>query len=307
MLTPTDLRLKWVIKIPANKVTVNMQALARWLRQHLWAAFLAHQAGLFIIVISFLSTVKRLTGRTIHLGRDPIGLVDGAVLVVLSIAVILLTRFFYHWIKGDKAPSLGIRLTPRRSLDLLIGLLIGFAIVIAPWVSALWRGTASINDRITTHFDSFKVARILIIAFFMLLLQAILEEVTNRAFPMRLWAHRSLAFRMIVPSIFFVAIHIVSEQFSRERIGLLFMAGIIQSIAYALTGNIWLASGLHAGANFAGFSVSGLWHAGAIVALIGRPTIPYWVADLFMLAVFGAALLLRRRLGTKSAPIGAVL
>src|SRR6185437_10299572 len=36
----------------------------------------AHQTGLFLVVIAFLSSVRRLTGRTIHLGKDPIGLVD---------------------------------------------------------------------------------------------------------------------------------------------------------------------------------------------------------------------------------------
>jgi membrane protease YdiL (CAAX protease family) len=151
------------------------------------------------------------------------------------------------------------------------------------------------------------VARILTVAFFMLLLQAIMEETTSRAFPMRLWEHRSLAFRIIVPSIFFVAIHLVSEQFSLERIGVLFMAGILQSIAYALTGNIWLASGLHAGANFAGFSITGLWHAGAIVALIGQPTIPNWAAGMVMLAVFSAIFVLLRLYRAKlpSVPISA--
>jgi membrane protease YdiL (CAAX protease family) len=276
-----------------------MEALATWFRKHLWAAFLAHQAGLFIIAIVFLSSVRRITGRTIHLGKDPIGLGDGAALVVLSIAVILLTRVFYRWIKKDNAPSLGISLTPRRSLDLLIGILIGVAFVIAPWVSALWRGTASIYDRINAHFDTFSVVRILTVAFVMLLLQGIMEETTSRAFPMRLWEHRSLAFRVIVPSIFFVAIHLVSEPFSLERIGILFMAGILQSIAYALTGNIWLASGLHAGANFAGFSISGLWHAGAVVALVGQPTIPNWAAGMIMLALFSTVLVLRRPDGAK--------
>ena len=284
-----------------------MGALATWFRQHLWAAFLVHQAGLFIIAIVFLSSVRRITGRTIHLSKDPIGLGDGALLVVLSIGVILLTRVFYRWIKGDSAPSLGVALTPRRFLDLVIGLLIGFAFVIAPWISALLRGTASIYDRINAHFDRFSVARILTVAFFMLLLQAIMEETTSRALPMRLWEHRTLAFRMIVPSIFFVTIHLVNEQFSFERIGVLFMAGILQSIAYALTGNIWLASGLHAGANFAGFSISGLWYAGAVVALIGEPTIPYWVAGMLMLAVFSAIFVLLRlhRAKLPSGPIGA--
>jgi membrane protease YdiL (CAAX protease family) len=284
-----------------------MEALARWFRQHLWAAFLAHQAGVLIVVIVFLSSVKRITGRTIHFGKDPMGLVDGTVLVVLSIAVILLTRVFYRWVKGDSAPSLGIALTPRRSLDLLIGILIGFAFVIAPWISALWQGTASIYDRINAHFDSFTVIRILTVAFFMLLLQAILEETTNRAFPMRLWEHRSLAFRLVVPSIFFVALHLPNEPFSFVRIGVLFMMGLLLGIAYAFTGNIWFASGVHMGGNLAAFSVSGLWHAGAIVALIGQPTIPYWAATMIMLAVFSALFVLLRQYRAKlqSAPIGA--
>jgi membrane protease YdiL (CAAX protease family) len=283
-----------------------MDALRKWFRQHLWAAFLAHQASLFIIAITFLWLVRRLTGRTIHLGRDPIELGDGTAAVVLAIAVILLTRIFYRWIKGDNAPSLGLALTPRRFMELVVGLVIGVAFVIAPWASALWLGTASIHDRITAHFDSFSVVRILAVALFMLLLQAIMEETTSRAFPMRLWEHRSLAFRMIVPSIFFVAIHLVSEQFSLERSGVLFMAGILQSLAYALTGNVWFASGLHAGANIAGFSVTGLWHAGAVVALVGRPTIPNWAAGMFMLAVLSVVFAWQRRNRAKpaSAAIG---
>ena len=284
-----------------------MEALATWLKRNLWAAFLAHQAGLAIIAIVFLSLVKRITFRTIHFLRDPIGLGDGTALVVLSIAVILLTRVFYLWIKGGEAPPLGIAVTPRRFLDLVVGLLTGFVFTIAPWVSALWRGTASIHDRITNHFDSFSVARILTVAFFMLLLQGLMEETTNRAFPMRLWEHRSLAFRMIVPSIFFVAIHMVSEPFSFERTGVLFMAGLQLSIAYALTGNVWLASGVHTGANLAGFSIGGLWHAGAVVALVGRPSIPYWAVTMIMLAVFSAMFALTRLYRAKlpAAQIGA--
>jgi hypothetical protein len=48
-----------------------MEALETWFRQHLSAAFLAYQAGLFSIVIGFLWAVRRTTGRTIHLGKDP--------------------------------------------------------------------------------------------------------------------------------------------------------------------------------------------------------------------------------------------
>jgi membrane protease YdiL (CAAX protease family) len=282
-----------------------MEVLATWLKRNFWAVFLAHQAGLAIIAIVFLSLVRRITGRTIHFLRDPIGLGDGAVLVVLSIAVILLTHVLYRWIKGENAPSLGIAPTPRRFLELVIGLLIGFGFTIGPWASAVWMGTASIHDRITNHFDSFSVARILTVAFVMLLLQSAMEETTSRAFPMRLWEHRSLAFRMIVPSAFFVAVHLVSEPFRFERIGVLFVAGLTLSMAYALTGNIWLASGIHAGANLAAFSIGGMWHAGASVALIGRPTIPYWVISMIMLGGFGATLALQTWYRARFEPVPA--
>jgi hypothetical protein len=272
-----------------------MKALAIWLKQHRWAAFLAHQAGIFLLALIFLSSVRRITGRTIHLGRDPVGLGDGAALIILSVAVILLTRLFYHWVRREKAPPLGIALSPRRFLDLVVGILIGFAFAVAPWVNALWRGTAAIRDSINAHFDDFSVTRILVAAFFLLLLQAVAEETANRAFPMRLWENRSLAFRIIVPSIFFAAIHLADERFDFGRIGVLLMAGIVQSIAYALTGNIWLTSGVHAGANLASFSFSGLWHAGAVVSLRGQPTIPNWATVMVMLIGFGATFALLRR------------
>jgi membrane protease YdiL (CAAX protease family) len=277
-----------------------MKAFSTWLRSHLWAAFLIHQAGLFLIALGFLSSVRRITGRDVHLGKDPIGLGDGTAAVVLSVGVILLTRVFYRWVKGNQAPSLGLGLTPRRSLDLVIGILIGFLWALGPWLVALWLGTAAVYDRITTHFDSFSVARILTVAFLMLLLQALMEETANRAFPMKLWEHRSLAFRLVVPSIFFIAIHLVSEPFSFERIGVLFTAGLLFGFAYLLTGNVWLASGLHAGGNIAGYSISGLWHDGAVVALTGRPTIPYWTTGLIMLGVFSVAYVLLQRYQAKS-------
>lgn len=272
-----------------------MQVILEWLKRHLWAAFLLHQSLLFLLAISFLSSIRRITGRTIHLGRDPIGFIDGAALIVLSLGVIFLTNWFYHLLKGKDAEPLGIGFSPRRLLDLTVGLIIGAAFVIAPWISAISLGTATIADRIDAHFDSFSVVRILAIAFFLLLLQAIMEETANRAFPMRLWEHRSLIFRLIVPSVFFALIHLADEQFGFERLAVLLMAGVIQSLAYLLTGNIWFTSGLHAGANIASFSITGLWHAGAIVSVAGQPAIPNFVTILIMLVLLSLVFILKRR------------
>jgi hypothetical protein len=53
-------------------------SIAKFLKHHRWAVFLAHQSLIFVI-----------TGRNIHLGRDPVGLIDGAALVALSAGLIL--------------------------------------------------------------------------------------------------------------------------------------------------------------------------------------------------------------------------
>jgi membrane protease YdiL (CAAX protease family) len=270
-----------------------VKPVAEFFRQRLWLVFVVHQLLIFITAILFLSSVRRLTGRTIHLGRDPVGLIDGAALVVLSLLVIVFTSVLYHWIKGKNASALGIGFSLRRLVDLLVGLVIGCVAIALPYVIGLWLGTMSIHDRITAHFDSLTVTRILAVAFFLLLLQSVMEETANRAFPIRLWQHRSLLFRIIVPSIFFAAIHFAGEEISLERSGVLLIAGVTHSLAYVLTGNIWLASGLHAGANIASFLPTGLWHAGAAVALVGHVPVSNWIMAMFLLLVFGVLVLLK--------------
>jgi membrane protease YdiL (CAAX protease family) len=266
-----------------------VKSLREFLQQRLWLVFVAHQLFVFMTAVLFLTSVRRLSGRTIHLGRDPVGLVDGAVLIVLSVVVIALTRVMYHWIKGNDATPLGIALSPRRLVHLLVGLIIGAVLIGLPYAVGLWIGTMSIYDRITAHFDSLTVMRIIAVAFFLLLLQSVMEETVNRAFPMRLWEHRSLLFRIIVPSIFFAAIHLADENVSFERFGILLIGGVTHSLAYALTGNIWFASGLHAGANIASFLPTGLWHAGAVVALVGNVPVSNLIMALLMLLVLAIA------------------
>lgn len=272
-----------------------MKAFLELLQKHLWAAFFLHQLAIFAIAVGFLSAVRRLSGRNIHLGREPVGFIDGIALIALSVAVIYLTNLFYYWLKGKDAPPLGIALSPRRFLDLIIGLIVGFAFAVAPWINAFLRNTAAITDRIDAHFDGFSIARILTFAFVLLLVQGVMEETANRAFPMRIWQHRSLLFRLAVPSLFFALIHLADENFSFERFSVLIIAGFIQGVAYALTGNIWFASGLHTGANVASFSITGLWHAGAIVSVSGYSTVPNWVTTFLFLVLLSVVFVLKQK------------
>ena len=272
-----------------------MKKILKWLKIHLWAAFLLYQFFVFALAFGFLTSIRKLTGREIHLGRDPLGLIDGLALIFLSVGVIFLTHRFYHFLKSDSAKSLGIAFSFSRLLQMLFGLALGFAFFIAPWVNAVLRGTATITDRIDFHFDKFSAVKILSFALVLLILQAFMEETVNRAFPLRIWEHRSLLFRLFFPSIIFALIHLADEQFNLERFGVLIMAGIIQSFAYLLTENIWFTSGLHAGANIASFSITGLWHAGALVSITGETAIQNWMTTLIILVLISSTFFLKQK------------
>jgi membrane protease YdiL (CAAX protease family) len=271
-----------------------MDAIREFLARRLWLAFFLHQLLIFALAFGFLNLVRSLSGRTIHGGREAIGLIDGIGLVLLSVGVIVFTIFFYRWLRGKDAPPLGIEISVRRFIELLTGLFIGSVFVISPYLIALWSGRMTAADSITAHFDNFQIFQMIAIAFFLLLVQSVMEETTNRAFPIRLWEHRSLVFRLLVPSIFFALIHLADEGFSFERIAVLITAGITLSLAYLLTGNIWFASGIHTGANVAAFSVTGLWHAGAVVALTGESAFPNWLAGVLMLVLMSVLFFVSR-------------
>jgi membrane protease YdiL (CAAX protease family) len=268
---------------------------ANFFRRHTWAVFLAHQSLLFASAFGFLSAVRSLTGRDIHLGREPVGALGGAALLLLSAALVALTWALYRWTCGREAPSLGLRLTRGRAAACALGAFAGFVLAAWPWAVGLWTGDSFVRDHVGAHFDGASVAVTVAWALVLLFASAFTEEVVNRAFPMRLWRHRSLAFRVLVPSLFFAAAHLAGEPFGAGRFAALVAGGVAQSLAYALAGHVWLPAGLHFGANFAGFSASGLWHAGAVVEVVGRPLAPGWTPTLLILLVSLAAFALRRR------------
>ena len=133
----------------------------KFLRHHLWVVFLAHQLLILGIALLSLNLVRRITGRTIHGGRDPIGFLDGAALVALAVGVIVMTRILYHWVKGPGAHPLGLAMSLRRFLELIAGLLIGFGFFLFPYLHGLWRGTAFIHERIGAHVGPLTAASLI--------------------------------------------------------------------------------------------------------------------------------------------------
>ncbi len=245
-----------------------------------WSAFLILQMIHFACIWSFLNLVRLFTGKTIHGFKDPFGAIDGAGFVLLTLLILVFTTELYRRVAGNTAPPLGFALSSTQAVNCLLGMVIGFLLQSAPWLLGLTTGRLKVEDRVWAHFNPAGVVRVLCVGMFFLTLSSVLEEGACRAFPMALWERYPLAIRILVPSIFFAALHLADERFDLLQFYERFMFGVVLSVAYALTSNIWLAVGLHTGINYACFAVSGLWHTAALVKTSGRPVLLQWAPDL---------------------------
>ena len=234
-----------------------------------WSAFLILQAIQFACFWSFLNLVRLFTGKTIHGLKDPFGAIDGAGYVLLTLLILVFTTELYRLVAGNTAPPLGFALSSTRTLNCLLGMVIGFLVQSIPWLLGLTTGRLKVEDRVWAHFNPAGVLRVLCVGIFFLILTSVLEEGACRAFPMKLWERYPLALRILVPSFFFAVLHLADERFNLLSFYIRFMFGVVQSVAYALTNNIWFAVGVHTGINYAYFAVSGVWHGAAVVKLSG--------------------------------------
>lgn len=120
-----------------------MKSLNGFLGAHTWVVFLGHQAFLFATAVGFLYSVRRLNGRAVHLGRDPLGVSGGAALVALSLTVVGLTWALYECVREEDSRPIGIKPSGRRLFEMVVGAGAGFALAAWPWAFALASGRAS--------------------------------------------------------------------------------------------------------------------------------------------------------------------
>jgi membrane protease YdiL (CAAX protease family) len=245
-----------------------------------WSAFLILQAIQFACCWSYLNLVRLFTGKTIHGFKDPFGAIDGAGFVLLTFLILVFTDELYRRVAGNTAPPLGFSLSSMRTVNCLLGMVIGFLVQSIPWLLGLTTGCLKVEDRVWAHFNPAGVVRVLCVGMFFLTLSSVLEEGACRAFPMALWERYPLAIRILVPSFFFAVLHLADERFDLLKFYERFMFGVVLSVAYALTNNIWFAVGLHTGINYACMAVNGLWHAAAVVDLSGRLGRLQWAPEI---------------------------
>jgi membrane protease YdiL (CAAX protease family) len=279
-----------------------IEKLRRFLVNQKWALFLLQQVLLFAMSVAIIMLVRKFTGKTVHGGRDPFGFWDGsAVLLVMTLMAWISARL-YRWAEGPDAPPLGLAPARRMLPDFAIGTAVAYAIGAWPTLLAILLGQQRVTDTMWAHFGPLGIAQNLLIGGIFLVANSLSEEAANRAFPMQLMRRYSVVLQVLVPSVIFAAVHLADESFRPSAFLFRTVAGVVFSLCYALTRNIWLASGVHTGMNLSSVWCRGQWHVGSLVALEGSDVGPEWLVDAIWLVIaVGGLWILRRRLAPAAA------
>jgi membrane protease YdiL (CAAX protease family) len=261
-----------------------------------WIFFVCQQAALLTVGWAFLHLVRWYSGRTIHAAKNPLGAINTLFVFVLWIAVSAGTYVFYRLTEGTNAPPFGVPLSLHKTVDFLAGLVTGLIVVGSPKLLGILVGTISITETIRAHYSPAAIVGYVLLGFLLLLGNSLSEEITSRAYPMQLFREKALWIRILLPSVFFAIIHLADERFKFSAFYERTIAGVVLSIAYAISGNIWLASGIHTGMNASIVWTNGAWWVGALVKTTGRAIVPDWALDLVwtLVSVIGFAYLVRR-------------
>ncbi|WP_375765602.1 CPBP family glutamic-type intramembrane protease [Archangium gephyra] len=274
-----------------------------FLRRHDWLAFLLQQVLVFILAFVLLQGARLLTGKSIHGGKDMMGPVEFVAMLVLFSAMMGVSVWVYREVAGPKAPALGLVPGVRRLGHYLVGLALGLAVAGWPLFVSLASGEMRVTETLFSRFEATGILGMLALGTVTLTANSIVEEVTSRAVPFQLFRHRALLFRLLVPALLFAALHLADEPF---RLGAFYsrtLAGIVFGLAYLLTRDIWLASGLHTGTNQAVLLASGKWHMGALFLASGERFGSAWADSVsWTLLALGLGWMLSRRHGGARAP-----
>ena len=263
--------------------------------ERLRAALLFALQQLLIAASGFamLWLIRRFTGHTVHGAADEVGFVEALAILVVYGLHLLITVGLFRRAAADR--SLGLAPSGRGLRDCVLGFGVALLLYGGPWIAGLAVGDARITDTLAAHAASISAVQV---GFWVLalLVNSVVEEATCRAFPMQLWSRERLWFRVLVPALAFAAFHLIDEPFDGGAFFFRSSAGVLFGLAYATTGNAWLAVGLHTGLNYASIARSGLWHAGAWARVEGVPVVPVEVSTLAAIAIVGWIFVARNKL-----------
>jgi membrane protease YdiL (CAAX protease family) len=203
------------------------------------AAFLGMWVALTSVVV--LSAVA-VGGEGFYGIRHVRVTVEIGLMLAVIIPLIVMVLFV------DKRPLATAGFAPARLLDVLIGTVIGAAILMAPLGLLLATGAAAYSPDLSS-FD----ATALGLGVFVCLVNVVTQQALVRSYIFQeLWAKYGAWVAALVTTAIFVALH--AGPISQGTQGLvaaanIVLASLMMSLAYVRTGQLWLATGIHLGWN----------------------------------------------------------
>jgi membrane protease YdiL (CAAX protease family) len=242
--------------------------------------------AIFLLLLVIFSIMLQAIAFAI-LGILPIEYSDSGFLnEVFGRGVLLIATVISGWFCGsflEHLPfrALGVWFTKNWLKDLLFGLLLGvlalsFAVLIAVVAGGL---------EFTRNQNAAQSAILLTLGYSLIIFAfaAAAEEVLFRGYMLQTFARANLAwFAILLPSLFFGAVHLGNNDSSWLSTINTFIAGILFSVAYLKTRTLWLPFGLHLMWNwvqgsFFGIEVSGTTEVSTAPILIEIDHGPIWL------------------------------
>lgn len=162
----------------------------------------------------------------------------------------------------DKWPASALGYSLKRLLDLVLGVLIGAAILCVP-IAVLMAMGAAVYAPDLANFNGAALALGVLVCFF----NVVTQEAMVRSYMFQeLWAKYGAWVATVVTTLLFVAIHAAAIMQGTQGLiagANILLASLLLSLAYVRTGQLWLAIGIHLGWNglqgpVLGINVTGL-------------------------------------------------
>lgn len=207
---------------------------------------------IFIFLVQILVTIPVTT-----IAKDGATLISELSILFINIPVILSMLAYSKIVEKRNTSSYGFT---KKNLfkNYFFGLLIGFIFLLGIFVLNLITGSVTVSLNISETNWIF-----IIVGFFGFIFQGLMEEVVSRGFIMNSVASKYGAISgIIVNSLFFGIFHLLNKGVTIFAVVNILLAGIVFSILYYATENIFLVSGLHTIWNFMLGPVFGIEYSG---------------------------------------------
>lgn len=233
--------------------------------------------------------------------------------LLLFVAILLISRLFLRVFERQSLRAIGIGLDRPWVRQALLGVLLSAIMMTAAWCGLIAAGaTWQFNAELGKHLPQFVLAGVFAIGV------GAYEELLCRGYAMQLLYRWKPAWGVLVPGLFFVAVHLPHAGGTAPLAMFnMFLAHLLYVVCFLRTRSLWLGIGIHVAWNFFlafvfGMPISGMKTAAVVI----RTELPHSLffgnefgaeAGLMITAVLGVATVLLWKLLPQRHPVPSLI